>query len=265
MNSAVLSHSDRLWRPVLGLLALLALFHAVAAGAQQGGSPLVTQHQLQVIEMRLERVERVFDSAALTEMLQGVDQMQNEIRQLRGQLERVQNELRVLRERQDERLVRLEERLAYLEGDFEFESPPADEMPPAIPDDWIAGPEEQDAYEEAFERLMAGEHEEAIRKLEAFVEGYPEGVFVANALFWLAEAKYAIGEYEGALIDYAAVRERYPGSDKAPDALLKQGYAHFELGQMDAAREALNQVVTDHPGTTLSRLAQDRLRRLGEP
>ena len=265
MNSAVLFSANRRWRPVVGLLVLPALFHAAAAGAQQAGSPLVTQHQLQVIEMRLERMERVFNSAALTEMLQGVERMQDEIRQLRGQLERVENELRVLRERQEQRLGGLEERLAYLEGDFGFESPPPDEAPPTIPDDWIAGPEEQDAYEEAFERLMAGEHEEAIRRLEAFVEGYPEGVFVANALFWLAEAKYAIGEYEGALIDYAAVRELYPESDKAPDALLKQGYAHFELGQMNEAREALNQVVADHPGTTLSRLAQDRLRRLGEP
>ncbi len=265
MNSAYLPLPTGRWRSALRLLVLPALFHAATVGAQQAGSPLVTQHQLQTIEMRLERVERVLDSGVLTEMLQGIDQMQNDIRQLRGQLEQTENELRVLRQRQDQRLARFEERLVYLEGGFELEPPATDQGLPAIPGDWLAGPEEQDAYEEAFERLMAGEHEEAIRMLEAFIEGHPEGVFTANAIFWLGEAKYAVGEYEGALIDYAAVRERYPGSDKAPDALLKQGYAHFELGQIDAARQALNQVVEDHPGTTLSRLAQDRLRRLGEP
>jgi tol-pal system protein YbgF len=256
---------DRHRRPGRWLFVLSTFFCTATAGAQPAGAPLVTQHQLSVIEMRLERVERVFDSAALTEMLQGVDQMQGEIRQLRGQLEQAENELRVLRDRLDGRMARLEERLLYLEGGQDFVSAPAGDLPPAIPDDWYAGPEEQDAYEEAFERLMAGEHEEAIRMFEGFIEAYPDGVFAANALFWLAEGKYALGEFEGALIDYAAVRERHPGSDKAPDALLKQGYAYFELGQMDAAREALSQVQADYPGTTLSRLAQDRLRRIGNP
>lgn len=265
MTSADLPLPNSRWRSALRLLVLPALFHAAAVGAQQAGSPLVTQHQLQTIEMRLERVERVLDSGVLTEMLQGVDQMQNEIRQLRGKLEQTENELRILREREEQRFARIGERLSYLEGGFELEPPATDEAPPVVPDDWLAGPEEQDAYEEAFERLMAGEHEEAIRMLEAFVEGHPEGVFTANAIFWLGEAKYAVGEYEGALIDYAAVREHYPESDKAPDALLKQGYAYFELGQTDPARQALNQVVEEYPGTTLSRLAQDRLRRLGAP
>lgn len=253
---------------VLGVLCLLA--GALPAVAQSPGSAVVTQYQLQTVEMRLERLERMLESGTLTEMLQMVDQLQAEVRQLRGQLEQTQNDLRTLRALQRDQARGLEERLTSLEGgvvDSWAETPPVSEQPPAaLPPMFDALPDrgEQEDYQQAFERLMAGDYDEAILRLEAFMERYPDGMFSANALFWLAEAKYARGDFAGALVDYRAVRDRFPDSDKAPDALLKIGYSHFELGARDAAREALNRVVSDYPGTTLSRLAQDRLRRLDQ-
>lgn len=257
-------------RAALLVAVLSSLVGAFPAGAQSPGSAVVTQYQLQTVELRLERLERMIESGMLTEMLQTVDQLQTEVRQLRGQLEQAQNELRTLRARQRDQARGLEERVTVLEGgaaDWRAEPPPVAELPPpALPPMLDALPDrsEQEDYQQAFELLMVGDHDGAILRLEAFMERHPAGVFSANALFWLAEAKYARGDFAGALIDYRGVRERFPDSDKAPDALLKIGYSHFELGARDAAREALNRVVADYPGTTLSRLAQDRLRRLDQ-
>ncbi|AHE97409.1 tol-pal system protein YbgF [Thioalkalivibrio paradoxus] len=243
---------------VAGVLGLALLLLGAPAGAQSG-SPVVTQHQLQMVDSRLERVERLLDSGVLTEMLQNTDELQAELRRLRGQVERLEHEVRTLRARQHDESRRLEERLALLEGDLTAREPAAP-VPEVI--DTLPDADEQGAYQAAFDKLMSGDYPEAILNLERFMERWPDGVYSANALYWLGEAKYASQDYEGALVDFQAVRDRFPDSDKAGDALLKIGYSHFELGQADQAREALNRVVSEHAGTTLSRLAQDRLRRL---
>ena len=244
---------------VLALAATLVL--PGAAALAQGGPPVATQHQLQMLEMRVERAERLLDSGVLTDMLRNVDDLQAEVRQLRGQVEQLENELRNLRARQRDQFRNLDERLSLLEGGALDLRAPAPEPLPEF-DEPLADADEQRAYEAAFDLLMSGEYDAAILQLERFMERHPDGVYAANALYWLAEAKYASRDYDGALIDFEAVRARFPDSDKAADALLKIGYSHFELGQMDEAREALEQVLERHPGTTLSRLAQDRLRRL---
>ncbi|TVP88753.1 MAG: tol-pal system protein YbgF [Thioalkalivibrio sp.] len=247
-------------RRVAGLLLGIGLLVPVPGLWAQADSPVATQHQMQMLEMRVDRVERLLDSGALTDMLRSVDDLQSEVRQLRGQVEQMENELRNVRARQRDQFRNLDERLGLVEGDLVADRAP---MPDALPvDEPLAGADEQASYEAAFDRLMGGDYEAAIRQLERFMERYPDGVYAANALYWLAEAKYASGDYEAALVDFEAVRNRFPDSDKAADALLKIGYSHFELGNSEEARTALEQVLEDHPGTTLSRLAQDRLRRL---
>lgn len=257
---AVRHRRSRRWAAALAAFGIWL----VAPGTwAQSGSPMVTQHQLQVVEMRLEHVERLLDSGVLTEMLQGVEALQSEVRQLRGQVEELDNELRNLRTRQRDQFRNLDERMTMVEGgrssplglDPEPDPLPrvAEALPPA---------DEQRAYEAAFELLMSGNHDAAIPRLERFMEQFPNGSYSANALYWLGEAKYANRDYQGALVDFEAVRSRFRDSDKAADALLKVGYSHFELGNSDQARVALEEVVANYPGTTLSRLAQERLRRL---
>ena len=244
-----------------GFLVAFGIVLAAPGTWAQSGSPMVTQHQLQVVEIRLERVERLLDSGALTEMLRNVEALQSEVRQLRGQVEELDNELRNLRARQRDQFRHLDERMAMVEGGARVDRTP---QPEPLPDIGEAPPpaDEQRAYEAAFELLMSGDYDAAIPRLERFMEQYPDGSYSANALYWLGEAKYANRDYEGALVDFEAVRSRFGDSDKAGDALLKVGYSHFELGNSDQARAALEEVVARYPGTTLSRLAQDRLRRL---
>lgn len=243
------------------LLAAGCCLLPLSAAWGQPTSPVATQHQLQMLELRIERVERLLDSGVLTDMLRSVDELQGELRQLRGQVEQLENELRNLRTRQRDQFRNLDERIGLLEVGVVTDRPAT---PDAFPESGEPLPDadEQGAYEAAFDLLMSGDYSGAILRLEEFMERYPDGAYSANALYWLAEAKYASRDYEGALVDFAAVRSRFPDSDKAADALLKLGYSHFELGNAEAARQALEQVLSDHPGTTLSRLAQDRLRRL---
>ena len=50
-----------------------------------------------------------------------------------------------------------------------------------------------------------------------------------------------------------------PNSRKAPDALLKLGYAQYELKHVGDARATLNQVVQRYPASDAAKLATERL------
>lgn len=244
--------------PLLVFGGLLVSPHVLAQ--QPRDSVVATQGQIGVLELRLERVERILDAAALTEWVQSMDALTFELRQLRGRIESLEHELQSLRGRQRDQFRNMDERVSLLEGGTWV--PPVDDTSAGVDSFGIPGADEQRSYEDAFDRLMAGDYQTAIRRFERFLEAYPQGLFAANALYWLAEARYTTGDFQAARQDFIALRERYPDSDKRGDALLKIGFAEVELGNSAAATDILQEVVQTYPGTVLSRLAQERLRRL---
>lgn len=252
-------------RPAVLAVALFALIGLAPlvpgpAGAQDD-SVFATQSQIRQLDRRLERIERVLDSSAMNELLQVSESLNRDLRELRGEVETLRHEVNRLSTRQRDQFRHLDERVAAVEGGAVAadDGPSEDVVQLDLPE-----ADEQAAYQDAFDDLMSGDYTTAIRKLERFIEDYPEGNFTANAWYWLAEAKYASGEFEAALEDFERLREDFPESDKSGDALLKIGYSHYELENFEQAREALEAVRADYGGTTLDRLARERLRRIDE-
>ncbi len=97
----------------------------------------------------------------------------------------------------------------------------------------------------------------------------PAARLAPNALYWLGESTTCAG-LPAALSAFETVLRAFPGTRKAPDALLKVGYCQFELKQPEAARATLNRVVQEFPDTPAAVEAQgsprsDRhARRLGQ-
>ncbi|MCB1552756.1 MAG: tol-pal system protein YbgF [Xanthomonadales bacterium] len=121
---------------------------------------------------------------------------------------------------------------------------------------------EKAMYESAFDALKEGRYAEAARRFQSFLTSYPNGEFAPNAHYWLGESYYVTQNYQIALDAFRQLLSEFPNSSKAPDALLKVGYCHYELRQWGEAEATLNQVVERYPETTVSRLAQGRLRAL---
>lgn len=133
----------------------------------------------------------------------------------------------------------------------------------AAPAQTIANPaDERRMYESAFDALKEGRYAEAARRFQGFLNAYPGGEFAPNAHYWLGESYYVTQNYQIALDSFRRLLEQFPGSSKAPDALLKVGYCQYELRQWAEAEATLNQVVERYPDSTVSRLAQGRLRAL---
>ncbi|MDO5505393.1 MAG: tol-pal system protein YbgF [Pseudoxanthomonas suwonensis] len=225
---------------------------------------------------------RAGDNSATLQLLEQVNQLQAEVRTLRGQLEEMQHAQEQARESSRVQYLDLDGRLERLEGG---NAPAADaRLPVAVPaapardsDARIEerapsvhgdagllanGADEADAYRSAFALLQNGKYLEASRAFTTFLERWPAGVYAPNAIYWLGESYYVTQNYAFALEQFQALRQSFPTHDKASGALLKIGMAHQGLRELDRAEADYQAVIADYPGSNVARIANDRLRAL---
>ena len=115
------------------------------------------------------------------------------------------------------------------------------------------------AYRHAFDLLKQSLYDPAIKAFRDFLARYPGSEHADNAQFWLAEAYYVNSRFGQALVEYSTLVQRYPDSPKLAQATLKAAFCQHEMGQPEAARRQLEEIIRQYPGTTAARLAQDRL------
>jgi tol-pal system protein YbgF len=234
-------------------------------------------------------------------MLQSVQSLQKEVRELRGEIENQNHELEVLSKRQRDLYVDSDKRLRDLEvgsrgsegqgaapnkmsrspadapGNLSGAGVPAGDAAAAalgaVGSGRQAGggstsgdatdPEQEGArYAAAFDHLKSGRYRKAIADFRAFIKDYPESRYAANAQYWLGEANYVSSQFKTALGEFGQVVDRYPNSAKVADARLKIGYAHYEMENWEEARTTLGALAKEYPDSTVAKLAEQRLARM---
>ncbi|NNE38691.1 MAG: tol-pal system protein YbgF [Gammaproteobacteria bacterium] len=118
----------------------------------------------------------------------------------------------------------------------------------------------QAEYQQAFNLLRQSFYDQAIRAFQEFLVAHPNDRYSDNAQYWLAEAHYVKREFDMALTEYDKVIANFPQSQKVNDALLKRGFTLYELGRMEAAKRQLQDIINKQPGSTVARLADERLK-----
>lgn len=238
------------------------------------------------LEARIEQLERKLDSRSLMDMLDQMTQLQNQVQQLRGDVEVQTHTLEGLQKRQRDLYLDIDRRLHRLEaGGVQGQAGAASAGPPAaaVPGaasaaaaaPAAAGPdtapaaapalspaEQRKAYDQGLELLKEGRYNEAATAFQGFLKQYPDSSYSDNAQYWLGESYYVTRQFQSALGEFGKVPANYPNSSKVADAKLKMGYIQYELKDWGKARELLGQVVSGYPGTTSARLAQERLDRM---
>lgn len=253
----------------LTVLILLLPFAAVASTRDDINELQVGQQEMQA---RLDRIEAGMQNKGLLEMARMLEQMQNELRELRGQLEQQGYELEGIQKRQRELYLDIDRRLNDMQlqggnsspmtgsGNVDTSANTTDMTNNA------AGNENQERtdYMAAFQSLKEARYNQAIEAFIAFLKKYPEGKYADNAQYWLGEANYVSRNFEQAIKEFSKVLEQYPRSAKVPDAKLKLGYTYYELKQWDNARRMLSDVVSSHAKSSVVGLAQQRLQRMSQ-
>lgn len=214
---------------------------------------------------------------ALVELLGQIDALQNEVKELRNQVEVQSHELRRLKDQQRNVSRDMDQRLIRLERSGVAATPPADAAGPAAapvaptPPAGAVTPvtprnynkaELQKAYESAFKLMKDGLYSRADTAFRAFLEKYPGSSYADNAQYWLAEANYHMRKFTVALPEFDKVLSQYPDSPKVADAMLKKGYTYYELGDFTNARKVLTEVVQRFPNTRVAKLAGYRLSKI---
>ncbi|MDH1265798.1 MULTISPECIES: tol-pal system protein YbgF [unclassified Pseudomonas] len=207
-----------------------------------------------------------------------LQQMQQEIAQLRGMLEEQQNEIQRLKQEGLERYQDLDRRLgsgaagaaatqnsqATGSANAAGGSPaPAGGQAQAPAGEEPADPaKEKLFYEAAFDLIKAKDFDKASQAFGAFLRRYPNSVYAGNAQYWLGEVNLAKGDLQGAGQAFAKVSQAYPQHAKVPDSLFKLADVESRLGNTDKAKGILQQVIAQYPGTSAAQLAQRDLQRL---
>ncbi len=122
--------------------------------------------------------------------------------------------------------------------------------------------DEQNLYQKAYDELRARQYNKARESFTGVIKKYPGGNYAHIAQYWVAESSYAQQNYKQAISDYQLLLDVYPTSPKQAEAELKKAYSFYELGDKKGARQTLNKLLTDYPGTTEAGQAKRLLKQL---
>jgi tol-pal system protein YbgF len=252
----------------IGRLTTVTLVAALAAGCATTPSeddPM--QMKLNDLDARVARMEHVISNQSLVDLAQHLDQVQADVRQLRGRIEELENSTEAMRKQQRDLYGDLDKRIVALGGAGGGGAggvgpTGGTAAPPPTPPAPTGSSVEQTVYGQSFDALKAGSYSTAITGFKDFLATYPTSPLAENAQYWLGEAYYVNRDFEAASGAFRNVLQKWPDSRKAPDALLKLGYTQFELRKLGEARTTLTEVEQKYPNTDAAKLANDRLQRM---
>ena len=216
--------------------------------------PAATQASVMSLDQRLDALQR-----QMTDMLRQSEENGNRLRN-------VETGLGQLKADEDQRISSLEQRMSAAESaapaptqaapDNTTSAPPpnpkarpttqqpkaSEAAPPADSSDQasaepVTDPGE-DAYSEGFHQWEAGNYDQAISTLKAFVSAYPKHRRVSYANNLIGRAELDKGDARSAAATLLSNYRSNPGGDRAPDSLYYLGQALTKLGQPGQACKA---------------------------
>jgi tol-pal system protein YbgF len=221
--------------------------------------------------------------AELTALRVQVDEQEQELRTLRGQLALARARVQELKgaERREPRLdtkvaggdelpwakkgrddldmapvLRLDgevvdERLAITADvpDLPAFEEPEPAAAPARPEVSVEG------YRRGLDLVRQQRFDEALVELDAFASRHPGHAYADNALFWCGEIHYLRREHKQALRYFERLEKLHPWGNKAADALYRMGQIYLRRGDRARAQAYFDKVREQFPDTAAARLA----------
>ena len=120
-------------------------------------------------------------------------------------------------------------------------------------------------YRAAYNAWRGDDHMLCIDRFGQFLQSFPTSQYADDASFWLADCYFKQGDFKTAILRFDDVATRYPKSERASEALYRQGEALLKLGPNfgKAAEKAFDRVVKEYPDSRRAEDARQQLRLLG--
>ena len=213
------------------------------------------------------------DDTLTLELLRRIEQLEREVRHIRGELE--------LYRHQVEGSPRTQAAPApsppappapVVERPVEAPAAPVPPPPAAAPTTEteteaeppvaVAPDAEQADFDAALNAWNEGRYPEVVTGFQRFLNAYPDSTLAGDAQYGLGEAYYAVRDYEAAKEAFINLGLRYPNSERLPDALLKLGYIYGDLGDTARAKGVLQKLIEVYPDSPAAQPAEERLQSL---
>lgn len=221
------------------------------------------------LEQRMSLLEQQVSNITQMNLSSKIDNMEQQVQQLNGQLEVQAHNLESLTEEQKKFYQDLDQRLAALKTLVDKNSNVATQVDKkAIPQTTAAtisnstsaaNSSEEKSYQTAFNFLVGKQYDKAASGFQKFLASFPNGKYAGNAHYWLGEVYATQGKNELASAEFNTLITKYANNSKAPDAMLKIAIIHDQAGKHDQAKKELQKIVKQFPGTSAARLASMRL------
>nr|WP_246129247.1 tol-pal system protein YbgF [Verticiella sediminum] len=206
-----------------------------------------------IIKLRQELADvRSEDQRGRLALAAQIEQLQQQMSQMRGQLETLSKQIADTQQAQRQLSLDM------------TEQPPAAGGPgqPEAANLLAAGGEEQTSYDAAIDYFRKGQYRESATALQAFVQKFPQSTYAPTAQFYWGSSLYALKDYKSAISRLQGVLQNWPDNARAPDALLVIAGSQIELNDRNAARATLQRIIKDYPGSQAANTARDRLQLL---
>lgn len=118
------------------------------------------------------------------------------------------------------------------------------------------------SYREAQIMFGRGQIENARTAFEQVFRADPVGDLADNALYWIGETYFVMGQHRSAIRVYDRIIRDFSSQNKAPDAMLRKGQALVKLGDLALAREVFRELVDRYSWSPAASAAKGELARI---
>lgn len=263
------------------VISIVSCLAGSSALAQEGAAPAATAEN--PLESRIQRLERdlvilqnqgtptaVPEASSKAAALPQIDELREQIKALRGEIEQLQFELA----KNNERMVKFSSDIEFRMTQFEREqqNKGKEQILDKI-DEKLDGKAAQAqsesaansqnnqqapatdneiklAYQEAYQLIRDKKYKEAKVAMEGFIGKYPNSDMTPNAYFWLGEIQFRFQDFDNAAVSYLKGYQANPKGNRAPDNLHKLALTLHKLDKRKEGCVALNKLRKEFPKLT---------------
>ena len=242
------------------LVASLAIssFHVLGATSapvlELGANASASAQQLATLQRKLDARNK-----AQIVMQRQLDDLQNEVNELRGVTELHAHQLNQVLERQRELYQELDRRVS----EALKTNVPKTIVAPTTDNTEVSysnNLSENESYDRAVNLVLKDKrYQQAIVEFKSFNQKYPQSTYAPNAHYWLGQLLFNKGDFKDAGSEFEIVVERYKDSSKRSDSMLKLAAVAQKENNKAKAITLYKEIITQYENTSSAQLAQARL------